>query len=43
MFLRVLENAVRSFGGVPLMLNFEKLKAAKADWFDPEINPKPTY
>ncbi len=41
-FLRVLENAVRSFGGVPLMLNLDNLKAAvlKADWFDPEINPK---
>jgi transposase len=41
-FLRVLENAVRSFGGVPLMLNLDNLKAAvlKADWFDPELNPK---
>jgi len=41
-FLRVLENAVRSFGGVPLMLNLDNLKAAvlKADWFDPEMNPK---
>lgn len=41
-FLRVLENAVRSFGGVPLMLNVDNLKAAviKADWFDPELNPK---
>jgi transposase len=41
-FLRCLENALRSFGGVPLMLNVDNLKAAvlKADWFDPEINPK---
>jgi len=41
-FLRVLENAIRSFGGVPLMLNIDNLKAAvlKADWFDPEMNPK---
>ena len=41
-FLRVLENAVRSFGGVPLMLRLDNLKAAvlKADWFDPEMNPK---
>jgi transposase len=41
-FLRCLENALRSFGGVPLMLNVDNLKAAviKADWFDPVINPK---
>jgi len=41
-FLRCLENAIRSFGGAPLMLNVDNLKAAvlKADWFDPEINPK---
>jgi len=41
-FLRVLENTVRSFGGVPLMLNVDNLKAAvlKADWYDPELNPK---
>ena len=41
-FLRCLENALRSFGGVPLMLNVDNLKAAviKADWFDPELNPK---
>ena len=41
-FLRCLENAMRSFGGVPLMLNVDNLKAAviKADWFDPELNPK---
>ena len=41
-FLRCLENGLRSFGGVPLLLNLDNLKAAvlKADWFDPEINPK---
>lgn len=41
-FLRSLENAVRSFGGAPLLLNLDNLKAAvlRADWFDPEINPK---
>ena len=41
-FLRCLENAVRHFGGVPLVLNIDNLKAAvlQADWFDPEINPK---
>jgi hypothetical protein len=33
---------VRHFGGVPLVLNIDNLKAAvlQADWFDPEINPK---
>ncbi len=41
-FVRCLENAIRSFGGAPLMLNVDNLKAAvlKADWFDPEVNPK---
>jgi transposase len=41
-FLRCLENALRSFGGAPLLLNLDNFKAAvlKADWFDPEINPK---
>lgn len=41
-FLRCLENAVRHFGGVPTLLNLDNLKAAvtKADWHDPEINPK---
>lgn len=41
-FLRVLENAMRAFGGVPLLLNLDNLKAAviKADWFDPQFNPK---
>ncbi len=42
-FLRGIENAVRSFGGVPRLLNFDNLKAAviKADWYDPVMNPKP--
>ncbi len=41
-FIRVLENAVRHFGGVPRLLNFDNLKAAviKADWYDPALNPK---
>jgi transposase len=38
-FLRCLENGLRAFGGVPLLLNLDNLKAAvlKADWFDPEL------
>ena len=41
-FLRCMENAVRHFGGVPLVLNIDNLKAAvlHADWFDPDLNPK---
>jgi transposase len=41
-FLRALENALRAFGGVPVMLNLDNLKAAvkRADWFDPELSPK---
>jgi transposase len=41
-FLRVIENALRYFGGVPRLLNFDNLKAAvvKADWYDPVMNPK---
>jgi transposase len=41
-FLRALENAFRCFGGVPRILVPDNLKAAvlKADWYDPEINPK---
>jgi transposase len=41
-FLRCLEGAFRHFGGVPRRLILDNLKAAvkKADWFDPEINPK---
>ena len=41
-FLRALENAFRHFGGVPEKVVPDNLKAAviKADWYDPEINPK---
>jgi transposase len=41
-FLRCLEGAFRHFGGVPRRLILDNLKAAvtKADWFDPELNPK---
>jgi transposase len=41
-FLRCLENAFRHFGGAPRRLILDNLKAAvqKADWFDPELNPK---
>ncbi|CAN0428631.1 unnamed protein product [Discosporangium mesarthrocarpum] len=41
-FIRALENAFRHFGGVPLRLCPDNLKAAvsKADWHDPEVNPK---
>ena len=41
-FLRCLEGAFRHFGGVPRRLVLDNLKAAvtRADWFDPEINPK---
>ena len=41
-FLRSLENSFRAFGGVPALINVDNLKAAvlKADWYDPEINPK---
>ena len=41
-FLRCLENAFWHFGGVPQTLVLDNLRAAvtKADWFDPEINPK---
>jgi len=41
-FLRCLENAFRYFGGVAQVLNLDNLKAAviKADWHDPDINPK---
>lgn len=41
-FLRCLENAFRHFGGVPKTLVIDNLKAAvtKADWFEPELNPK---
>jgi len=41
-FLRALENAFCHFGGVPQTLVVDNLKAAvlKADWFDPDLNPK---
>ncbi len=41
-FLRSLENAFRCFGGVPQRLCPDNLAAAvkKADWYEPEINPK---
>ena len=41
-FIRCLENAFRHFGGVPQTVVTDNLKAAviKADWFDPQLNPK---
>jgi transposase len=41
-FLRCMENAFRLFGGVPQSINLDNLKAAviKADWADPDLNPK---
>jgi transposase len=41
-FIRTVENAFRTFGGVPRTLVIDNLKAAvkNADWFDPDINPK---
>jgi len=41
-FIRALENAFHHFGGVPRTLVPDNLKAAvlKADWFDPELNPR---
>ena len=41
-FIRALENAFWHFGGVPRTLVIDNLKAAvsKADWFDPDLNPK---
>lgn len=41
-FIRCLEDAFWHFGGVPKTLVIDNLKAAvtKADWFDPELNPK---
>ncbi len=40
--VRALENAFWHFGGVPQRLVLDNLRAAvtKADWYDPEINPK---
>jgi transposase len=42
MFIRCLENAFRYFGGVTRTVIIDNLKAAvsRADWFDPELNPK---
>jgi transposase len=41
-FLRCIEAAFREFGGSTLTINLDNLKAAvlKADWADPELNPK---
>jgi len=41
-FIRCLENAFWHFGGVAKTLVLDNLKAAveKADWFDPDLNPK---
>jgi transposase len=41
-FLRCLESAFRHFGGAPKCLVLDNLRAAvkKADWFEPELNPK---
>lgn len=41
-FIRCLENAFWHFGGVPQRLVLDNLKAAvtRADWFDPDLNPK---
>ncbi|MFH1419018.1 MAG: IS21 family transposase [Planctomycetota bacterium] len=41
-FIRCIENALQHFGGVPKTLVIDNLKAAvtKADWYDPDINPK---
>jgi hypothetical protein len=41
-FIQCLENAFEHFGGVPHTLVIDNLKAGvlKADWFDPELNPK---
>jgi transposase len=41
-FLRCLENAFWHFGGVPRRLILDNLRAAvtKADWYEPELNPK---
>ena len=41
-FIRCIENAFRYFGGVTHTLSIDNLRAAvsKADWYEPEINPK---
>jgi len=40
--IRSLENAFRHFGGTPKTVRIDNLKAGvrKADWYDPELNPK---
>ncbi len=41
-FIKCIENAFHHFGGVPKTLVIDNLRAAvtKADWYDPDINPK---
>jgi transposase len=41
-FLGALENAFWHFGGLPQRIVLDNLRAAvsRADWFDPELNPK---
>jgi transposase len=41
-FIRCIENAYYHFGGVPRRMVLDNLRAAvkKADWFEPELNPK---
>lgn len=41
-FIRCLENAFRHFSGVTATVVIDNLKAGviRADWFDPELNPK---
>jgi transposase len=41
-FIRCLENGFRHYGGVVRTLVIDNLRAAvtRADWFDPELNPK---
>lgn len=41
-FIRALENAFWSFGGVPRSVVFDNAKCAvlTPDWYDPELNPK---
>jgi len=41
-FIRCLENAFRHFGGVTHTLCIDNLRAAvaRADWYEPELNPK---
>ncbi len=42
--IRSLENAFRAIGGVPKIVVFDNASSAvkKADWYDPELNPKIT-